>query len=139
MKLLKPALAVAFLFGTFVCSNAWADPRGGGRHHRHHHQHHHGRAHLGFYFGAPLAWPGYWRHDPFYAPFHDPFYYRYRDPVILRPPPPPVYIERMPAPAPGAQFWYFCHNPQGYYPYVRECDVQWQAVAPDSLKPPEVR
>lgn len=134
MKLLKPALAVAFLLGTFVCSNAWADPRGGRHHHRHHH-HHHGNAHLGFYFGAPLAWPGYWRHDPFHAPF----YYRYRDPLILRPLPPPVYIERMPAPAPGAQFWYFCHKPPGYYPYVRECDAQWRAVAPHSVQPPEVR
>jgi hypothetical protein len=34
-----------------------------------------------------------------------------------------------PEPATPA-WWYYCDNPQGYYPYVRQCVSQWQRVAP---------
>lgn len=51
--------------------------------------------------------------------------YPYPDPYV----PPAV---AMPAPAPGAapapQTWYYCANPQGYYPYVSQCPQPWQAV-----------
>ncbi|HXM00217.1 MAG TPA: hypothetical protein VN932_09820 [Rhizomicrobium sp.] len=26
--------------------------------------------------------------------------------------------------------WYYCENPQGYYPYVQSCNGPWRAVAP---------
>jgi hypothetical protein len=47
-----------------------------------------------------------------------------------------VYIERAPeegveGSAPPAQgWWYWCSDPQGYYPSVRECPGGWQQVAP---------
>jgi hypothetical protein len=28
----------------------------------------------------------------------------------------------------AAQYWYYCHNPQGYYPYIQQCSVNWQPV-----------
>jgi hypothetical protein len=30
--------------------------------------------------------------------------------------------------APGASYWYYCHHPRGYYPYVAACRVPWQGV-----------
>ncbi|MBV8976326.1 MAG: hypothetical protein JO261_00825 [Alphaproteobacteria bacterium] len=27
-------------------------------------------------------------------------------------------------------YWYWCADPEGYYPYVTECSVPWQAVPP---------
>src|ERR1700733_9424366 len=48
--------------------------------------------------------------------------YPYPDPYI-----PPVAVAQ-PAPAAPGPLWYFCANPQGYYPYVPQCAVPWQPV-----------
>jgi hypothetical protein len=64
--------------------------------------------------GVPLFYP-------------DPYYY-YPPPVVYAPP--PVYYTP-PAPtyvAPQAQTWYYCDNPQGYYPYVSVCAAGWRQV-----------
>jgi hypothetical protein len=45
-------------------------------------------------------------------PYPDP----YQPPVVVLPP----------SPAP-AQYWYYCANPAGYYPYVARC-ASWQRV-----------
>lgn len=118
-KYLKPALALAFLIGSVLAGNAWAD-RGG--HHGHHG--HHGRGHVGVFIGAPLFWGPGWYADPYYG-----YPYRYR-PVLVAPEP-PVYIERDVAPA--TALWYFCSNPQGYYPYVKQCSTSWRTVTPQSV------
>ena len=34
------------------------------------------------------------------------------------------------APSPPTASWYYCDNPQGYYPYVQQCPGGWRAVAP---------
>lgn len=47
----------------------------------------------------------------------------YVPPAIIVQQPPPV-----PAGLPPAQFWYFCDNPAGYYPYVAACLGPWRAV-----------
>jgi hypothetical protein len=127
MQALKPALTLALLTGALVCATAQArPPRGGGGHP-------HSRTHVGVVIGAPLFWPGPWYGDPFY----DPFYYRryYYEPVLPLPAPPPVYIEQGAPPGPPAQFWYYCNNPSGYYPYVKECRTPWRAVSPEEVKP----
>jgi hypothetical protein len=94
------------------------------------------RGYGGPYFSGSLFFgPGFGFYDPFYDPFWGPYYYRPR--VIVR--------ERIPAqgylpppegPAPEAS-WYRCDNPAGYYPYVRTCNGQWQAVpvTPDDAPP----
>jgi len=28
----------------------------------------------------------------------------------------------------ASQYWYYCRNPAGYYPYVTQCSVAWQPV-----------
>ena len=85
---------------------------------------------------------------PYHAPYYPPVYgypygypytyspYGYYPPTIVIPAQPPVYIEQSPpveqSPQAGTAAvgsWYFCRNPEGYYPYVKECPAGWQAVA----------
>ena len=28
----------------------------------------------------------------------------------------------------ATQYWYYCSNPAGYYPYVTQCNTGWQTV-----------
>jgi len=30
----------------------------------------------------------------------------------------------------GGYWWYYCNDPKGYYPYVRDCRVDWERVPP---------
>lgn len=128
-RFLKPALVLALLIGAIVAGNAWA---GSGHHH-----HRHSRASIGFSVGAPLYWPAYvpsWYGGwPAYGPgwYGDP-YYRYGAPLVVQVEP-PVYIER--ADPPAKPTWYYCSNPQGYYPYVTQCSTDWRPVAPESVIP----
>lgn len=63
---------------------------------------------------------GVWYYYPaVIKPYPDP----YLPPLIELPPPPPAPA----APAPS-QFWYYCPDPQGYYPYVPTCPTPWQPV-----------
>lgn len=117
---LKPALALGLLAGALIGADASAAPG-----HWHGGHHHHGGAHVGLFFGAPLYWHDYDYGPPWYgAP-----YYRYD---LLVPAQPPVYIERNAAPE-SRPTWYFCSDPQGYYPYVKQCSTGWRAVAPESV------
>lgn len=34
------------------------------------------------------------------------------------------------------QVWYYCQDPMGYYPYIRDCKSNWQAVPASVLPPP---
>ncbi len=56
-----------------------------------------------------------------------PDFYFYPAPVYPYPDPyvPPVVTA---VPAPASPTWYYCANPQGYYPYVPQCTVPWQQV-----------
>jgi hypothetical protein len=63
------------------------------------------------YYGAPYH-PGY---GP--APMvQDPPYGSYEEPE------PPQSIE--------PDYWYFCQNPEGYYPYLKHCPGGWMKVVP---------
>ena len=56
-----------------------------------------------------------------------PTWYFYPAPVYPYPDPyqPPLVA----APAPVTpEYWYYCNNPQGYYPYVPQCVSGWQRV-----------
>ena len=28
----------------------------------------------------------------------------------------------------ASQSWYYCSDPEGYYPYVTQCNTNWQTV-----------
>lgn len=119
MKWSKSALLPIFLCGAMASAPVWAQ----------HHRHSHGRAHVGVTIGAPLFWP-YYAGQPHYYPYYPyPYPYPYSYPaVVAAPAEPPVYIEQ--TPQPPQQYWYFCNNPQGYYPYVKQCSSGWQQVLP---------
>ncbi len=76
----------------------------------------------GYGYGYPFGFSGY----PFYYPS-----YVY-PPTVIVPTTPPVYIQQQPAqPAqPKTSYWYYCQNPNGYYPYVKNCPGGWLQVAP---------
>jgi len=71
------------------------------------HGEHEGR--FGWWWNVGPTW--YFYSQPVY-PYPDP----YLPPVVSAPPPP------------GQQFWYYCRNPQGYYPYVPQCYGPWEPV-----------
>ena len=89
-----------------------------------------GRGGFGVYVGVPLYSP--WYYPPvYYAPP-----YPYYPPTVISSP--PVYVEQQAAspvlapaaPAPQADYWYYCGASKAYYPYVKECPGGWQRVAP---------
>ena len=91
--------------------DAQAHSRGG-----HYISHYHSHPSFGFYLGLPF-YP-----RPYYPPE-----------IVRVPVNPPVYIERgtpqSTQPLPSG-YWYYCNNPEGYYPYVKECPSGWRQVDP---------
>lgn len=89
-----------------------------------------GRGHFGFYFGAPIyPYYGYGYGYPYAYPY--PYY---PPAVVTVPAMPQTYIQQAPQ-APAVQqnqsaYWHYCNNPEGYYPYVKECPDGWQLVEP---------
>ena len=135
MKLFKSILLAIALLVSVTGNVAWAGH--GQAHfvsHRSFHQHPGwGRGH-GHYWGVGLygaAWPWYY-----------PWYYGYVVPVLpysaySEAAAPVDYIEINPAPATNdasENVWYYCQNPQGYYPYVKSCAGGWQKVP---VQPPK--
>ncbi|MDD5580033.1 MAG: hypothetical protein PHY16_12230 [Methylobacter sp.] len=149
MKKIKWAYLVILLFGLIINGSALA--RGGGGHGGHfgggfsghfgghgyggghYWRHHYGGFHGGpafrFYVGPGFGWPYY---APYYPPYYSP-YYGYPPAVNIVPQAPTIYIQRgegQSTPQPPANYWHYCRNPEGYYPYVKECPGGWQQVSP---------
>lgn len=92
-----------------------------------------------------------WRSGRWYHGLHDGqhawwwiaggVWYFYPRPVYPYPDPylPPVVVVPQPGPTPLAppQYWYYCQNPEGYYPYVTQCPTGWQKV-PATI-PPDIQ
>jgi hypothetical protein len=90
------------------------------------HGHHSGR--LGWWW---VLGPNFYFYPAPVYPFPDPFIPSIvaPAPTVIAPPPvvavpPPAIV----APSPAVSYWYFCHNPRGYYPYVPACYGRWHAV-----------
>ncbi|MGH7333122.1 MAG: hypothetical protein ACREKS_10345 [Candidatus Rokuibacteriota bacterium] len=108
---------------------------------------------VGVYYGprfwGPRPWwgPGWygfrpWPLYPYYGGYYYPYgaYAPYPAPVIVQQDP-QVYIQQTPsaqaAPAPSdpgqpqpSQYWYYCEDERGYYPYVQQCPRGWMTVVP---------
>lgn len=110
------ATLVVFLVSSMSATSSEA--RGGG------HGGHGPRVGVGFWLG-PGWWPGWgW---PYYYPSYYPNYLPEQTIVIQQQP------ELYDQPAPQAEqptYWYFCREPQGYYPYVKQCPGGWMKVVP---------
>lgn len=84
------------------------------------------RGHIGIGVSIGPAWgPGWW--DPYYSSY--PYYPYYAAPPVVVPQQPEIYVE----PAPQQEepvYWYYCRNPEGYYPYIKRCPNGWMRVVP---------
>jgi hypothetical protein len=91
------------------------------------------------------AWRGgHWYHGAISGNFGwwwwaDGFWYWYAAPVY----PYPMVVadtyvtdEDYAGPPTSGPVWYYCHGPEGYYPYVRACSSGWQVVP---ATPPDYR
>lgn len=149
-KLTAILTAAVFATGTLAGTPAWADrwnehhDRGHftNRHfagdHREHRDHGDGRWMLGLGLLAGTA---------MLLAASEPRTVTYSAPVAVYTPPPPVSPPRVvvyrpepvvyapPAPgyaAPAEQWWYYCRQPAGYFPYVQQCQSGWTRIAPRS-------
>jgi len=60
-------------------------------------------------------------------PYDSPGYYS--APVVVQQP--TVYMQQAPQAVPAQPaYWYYCQDPQGYYPYVNQCPRGWMRVVP---------
>ncbi len=86
-----------------------------------------GGSSFSLFFGFPAysyypAYPAY----PYPAYSYAPSYY-----------PPVTMAQQAPPPGPPpVQYWYYCDNPRGYYPYVQNCGAGWKPVP---AQPPGVQ
>lgn len=76
------------------------------------------------FVGIGPVWPWWW------APPVYPVYPVYTAPVIIQQSP-PVYIQQEAPAQQYQQYWYYCENPKGYYPYVQQCPGGWLKVVPN--------
>ncbi|MGA7829145.1 MAG: hypothetical protein WCA04_15915 [Geobacteraceae bacterium] len=84
----------------------------------------------GWYAG--WGWPYYYPYSyPYYDPYYSPYYYS--PPVVIEQPP-TEYIQKDQQPE-ETHYWYYCRNPEGYYPTVQRCPDGW-TKEPASSPPP---
>jgi len=83
-----------------------------------------------FFFGPGFYGSGFFAGSPAYAPAQG-YAYGYDYPMDY-----PGYVQSAAYAPPQAQYWAYCRNPQGYYPYVSECSEGWLPVTPTSSPPP---
>lgn len=92
----------------------------------------------GGFRGGVFIGPGFGWYNPFWWSGYYPYGFPYLPPeVVVQYAPPPGYLAAPSGPAP--QFWYRCGNPEGYFPYVRQCRTGWEQVPvtpPGSIAPP---
>ncbi|NVN93344.1 MAG: hypothetical protein HXX11_22490 [Desulfuromonadales bacterium] len=114
-KIICIALAVtALLLAGTSPSHAFRGGHGG----------HGGHGGVGVWIG-PGWGPGWW--GPYY-PF-SPYYPYYTEPPIVIQQQPDTYIQQTPQ-TEQPSYWYFCREPEGYYPYVKKCPKGWLKVVP---------
>lgn len=105
-----------------------------------HGYYHGGRARVGVGVYVGPGWgygpgwgPGWYPYGPYYYPG----YYPAPAAVVVPQQNPPQYIEQgndgNPTVTDGSSpnaWWYHCSQPDGYYPYVKECPGGWQREQP---------
>ncbi len=107
----------------------------------------HGRDFRALSLGERQRWfGGHWIHDWHGGRYGwwwsvGPYWYFYNQPIYPYPYYIPPLVEAEPPalpPVAGPATWYYCENPQGYYPTVGMCNVPWRAVpaVPPTAVPP---
>ena len=100
---------------------------------------------LGFAFLSSCYYPCWRGYYPYYWgvgwPYGNwPYGYYAGSPYVGWPYYPPAATQSPPAYNQSAQrysyYWYYCQDPQGYYPYVKSCPGGWITVVP-KVPPPK--
>ena len=112
-------IVLAILVMAAASSASVADHRHHGRHYGGGYHGFHGHPGFSFYFGVPL-FP-----RPYYSYPYYPYYPYYPPAVVTVPSSPPPVTQQYPA-----GYWYYCGNPEGYYPYIQDCPSGWRQVDP---------
>lgn len=89
----------------------------------HGHGHGGGRVGVGVYVGPGWWGPGWWGPYPYYPP------------RVIVEQPPEIYVQ--PPQSEEPRYWYYCPDPQGYYPEVKRCPKGWMKVVPPADVTPE--
>ena len=121
-------ILATMLFTSAIPGHAWGGGGHGGGGHGFHGGHGwrgHGWRGAGVTVGVGPYWGLYgW---PYGYPYAYPYAYPYTYPSqIYVQPSQQLSIE----PPSSPPVWYYCDNPQGYYPYVQQCPGGWRTVAP---------
>lgn len=73
--------------------------------------------------------------DPFFYPYYPyPYYRYYAPPTVVVPQQPEEYIVPVPQQE-ETNYWYYCKEAGGYYPYVDRCPSGWMRVVPSPAPP----
>ncbi|HWT80319.1 MAG TPA: hypothetical protein VN648_16165, partial [Candidatus Methylomirabilis sp.] len=135
-KILCPMLTAGVLllgsaFPSYAGGGGWHGGGGGGWH---------GNVVIGVgpgYWGPWWYGPGYPYYPYPYYPYPDYPYPYYGGPPAVMQQQPPVYIQQeLQGQTQQPAYWYYCQNPQGYYPHVQECPGGWMTVVPPTTAPP---
>lgn len=81
------------------------------------------------------AWDPWWWGYPYY-PYY-PYNPYYPAPYTVAPQEPEEYIQQDQPQSTEPVYWYFCKDPEGYYPYIKKCPKGWLRVVPPSVPPDE--
>jgi hypothetical protein len=146
MKKITVLCLATTLIGSISIASAGGYGYGGhydggyGRHHGGRYGGHHGGFRSGYGYGALGLGLGLgmgYGLGSYYGGNNN-YGYNYPPAVVAVPTAPPIYIQQTPAPVvqqSQPNYWYYCQNPSGYYPYVRECASGWQQVEPTPPAP----
>ncbi|MBA0922625.1 MAG: hypothetical protein H0Z21_05500 [Nitrosospira sp.] len=138
IKTIKLTCLVISLLGLMLDNSLWA--RGGGRvghyygggGYRGGYGGYGGRGSYSRYGGYGLGYGGYGLGYGGYGLGYGGY------PPISIPETPPVYIEQQDFVKSTAEsqknYWYYCQDPAGYYPYIRECPNGWLPISPQPLE-----
>ncbi len=98
-----------------------------------------------WHHNGAAGWHGYHHGYGFYGfwPWYFPWTYGYAMPYYgtsFYLDAPVTYVEMAPVAEAGtvqpANSWYYCKNPEGYFPYVKTCPSGWQTVPAQPPAPP---
>ncbi len=98
----------------------------------------HGGHYGGHYWGPHFYWGGSFVLGPWWYPWYPYYGYGYAAPYYGYAAPrdyaqqPQVYVDPQQT---QQNYWYFCQDPQGYYPYVKNCPGGWMKVTPQPAPP----
>jgi hypothetical protein len=129
-------------------AGAYRGPPPGGGHYAGHYVRRSGHwgPSVGIYYGPGYGYWGAWNYGwglgygvPYPYAYPYPAYpFAYAPVVINSAPIAQTYIQQEPVaeaavqPAPTVNYWYYCYQPAGYFPYVQNCDQPWVKVTPQN-------